>query len=84
MIKLILKHVIYEICIHVFFRQVHNNFILPKIIHQLRRLKAGWTLEFQEDLTAVHGVDIEQELVDSLTQEIQYEIDQKVLGAVIN
>lgn len=44
-----------------------------------RRLSARWTFESAQDANAIHGVDIEAEIMQALAQEITVEIDQEML-----
>ena len=39
MIKILLKHAIYEMCIDTFFTQIYKNFVLPKIIENIGDIK---------------------------------------------
>lgn len=45
-----------------------------------RRLSARWTFEAAQDANAVHGVDIEAEIMQALAQEITVEIDQELIN----
>jgi hypothetical protein len=45
-----------------------------------RRLSARWTFEAAQDANAIHGVDIEAEIMQALAQEITVEIDQEMLS----
>lgn len=44
-----------------------------------RKLSARWTFEAAQDAQAIHGVDIEAEIMQALAQEITVEIDQELL-----
>lgn len=44
-----------------------------------RRLSARWTFEAAQDANAIHGIDIEAEIMQALAQEITAEIDQEML-----
>lgn len=44
-----------------------------------RKLSARWTFEAAQDANAIHGVDIEAEIMQALAQEITVEIDQEML-----
>jgi hypothetical protein len=44
-----------------------------------RRLSARWTFEAAQDANAIHGIDIEAEIMQALAQEITVEIDQELL-----
>lgn len=81
MIKLLLKHLIYEICIDVFFKEIYKNFVLPKVVNYIRRIiRSNYTLEAQRDIAQCHGADIEKELLDAMSREIQQEIDRDILS----
>lgn len=45
-----------------------------------RKLSARWTFEAAQDAQAVHGIDIEAEIMQALAQEITVEIDQEMLA----
>ena len=49
-----------------------------------RKLKASWTLELQQDLANVHSLDIDAEMVNMLSYEIQAEIDREMVGRMVN
>ena len=44
-----------------------------------RKLSARWTFEAAQDAQAMHGIDIEAEIMAALAQEITAEIDQEIL-----
>lgn len=44
----------------------------------IRALKSGWTLDVQQDLEALHGGNVTNELIKSLAFEIQEEIDNEI------
>lgn len=45
-----------------------------------RRLSARWTFEAAQDANAIHGIDIEAEIMQALAQEITVEIDQEMIN----
>lgn len=45
-----------------------------------RKLSARWTFEAAQDANAVHGTDIEAEIMQVLAQEITVEIDQEIIN----
>ena len=49
-----------------------------------RRLSARWTFEAAQDAQAMHGLDVEAEIMAALAQEITAEIDQEVLGSLLS
>lgn len=44
-----------------------------------RKLSARWTFESAQDANAIHGIDIEAEIMQALAQEITVEIDQEMI-----
>ena len=48
------------------------------------KLSARWTFEGAQDAQAMHGIDIEAEIMAALAQEITAEIDQEVLSSLQN
>jgi hypothetical protein len=42
-------------------------------------LQARWTFESAQDAQAMHGIDVEAEIMAALAQEITAEIDQEIL-----
>ena len=47
----------------------------------VRKLSADWTFEAAQDAQAMHGIDVEAEVMTALAQEITAEIDQEILGS---
>lgn len=47
-----------------------------------RKLRSRWSLEVAQDLNAMHGLDIEAEMLDILSYEIQAEIDREIVEAI--
>lgn len=55
--------------------------ILKEIVEaKIRKLSARWTFEAAQDANAIHGIDIEAEIMQALAQEITVEIDQEMLN----
>jgi len=66
---------------------VAGNKINVQILRQTveaksRKLSARWTFEAAQDAQAMHGIDIEAEIMAALAQEITAEIDQEILGSL--
>ena len=60
-----------------------NVQILKQVVEaKTRKLSARWTFEAAQDAQAMHGLDIEAEVMAALAQEITVEIDQEVLGSL--
>jgi hypothetical protein len=49
-----------------------------------RKISARWTFEAAQDAQAMHGLDVEAEIMAALAQEITAEIDQEILGKLMN
>lgn len=47
-----------------------------------RKLSARWTFESAQDAQAMHGIDVEAEIMAALAQEITAEIDQEILASL--
>ena len=47
-----------------------------------RKLSARWTFESAQDAQAMHGLDVEAEIMAALAQEITAEIDQEILASL--
>jgi len=47
-----------------------------------RKLSARWTFEAAQDASAMHGLDVEAEVMAALAQEITAEIDQEILASL--
>jgi len=60
-----------------------NVQILKQVVEaRTRKLSARWTFEAAQDAQAMHGLDVEAEIMAALAQEITVEIDQEVLGSL--
>jgi hypothetical protein len=49
-----------------------------------RKMSARWTFEAAQDAQAMHGLDVEAEIMAALAQEITAEIDQELLNSLRN
>jgi hypothetical protein len=60
-----------------------NVQILKQVVEaKTRKLSARWTFEAAQDAEAMHGVDVEAEIMQALAQEIVVEIDQEIIGSL--
>jgi len=48
-----------------------------------RKMSARWTFEAAQDAQAMHGLDVEAEIMAALAQEITAEIDQELIGSLL-
>ena len=63
-------------------RKMSIQILKETIEAKTKRLSARWTFEAAQDADAVHGVDIEAEIMQALGQEIVVEIDQEIIGSL--
>ena len=62
-----------------------NVQILKQVVEaRTRKLSARWTFEAAQDAQAMHGLDVEAEIMAALAQEITVEIDQEILASLRN
>jgi len=47
-----------------------------------RKLRSRWSLEVAQDLKAMHGLDLEEEMMDVLSYEITAEIDREIIANI--
>jgi hypothetical protein len=47
-----------------------------------RKLRSRWSLEVAQDLKAMHGLDLEEEMMDVLAYEITAEIDRELINEI--
>jgi hypothetical protein len=60
-----------------------NIQILKEVVEaKSRKLSARWTFEGAQDANAMHGIDVEAEVMAALAQEITAEIDQEILTSL--
>lgn len=53
------------------------------VVAQTRKLKAQWTPELQQDLSAYHDIDAEAELTTMLADQVSLEIDREILDNLL-
>ena len=61
-------------------RKMSIQILKETVEAKTRRLSARWTFEAAQDAEAMHGVDVEAEIMQALAQEIVVEIDQEIIG----
>ena len=47
-----------------------------------RKLKSRWSVEVAQDLRAMHGLEVEKEMMDILAYEITAEIDREIMNVI--
>ena len=76
-----------EICRQYYLFQYRRG--IRKIIEEIdefnkeRKLTAKWSVEMEEDLEILHGVDMEKELVEMMGKEIIKDIKKEIKSAKI-
>ena len=60
-------------------RRLNVQILKQPVEAKTRKLSARWTFEAAQDAQAMHGLDIEAEIMAALAQEITAEIDQEIL-----
>jgi hypothetical protein len=60
-------------------KQISVQILKQAVEARTRKLQARWTFEAAQDAQAMHGIDIEAEIMAALAQEITAEIDQEIL-----
>jgi hypothetical protein len=63
-------------------RKLNVQILKQTVEAKTRKLSARWTFESAQDAQAMHGIDVEAEIMAALAQEITAEIDQEILGSL--
>ena len=63
-------------------RKMSIQILKQTVEAKTRKLSARWTFEAAQDANAMHGIDVEAEIMAALAQEITAEIDQEVLASL--
>jgi len=63
-------------------RKMSIQILKQTVEAKTRKLSARWTFEAAQDAQAMHGIDVEAEIMAALAQEITVEIDQEVLQSL--
>jgi len=56
---------------------------LQTVQAESKKLKARWTVEAVDDMRALHGLDVETEIVSTFSNEVMLEIDREIIGDLI-
>jgi hypothetical protein len=65
-------------------REVGLTIETKEVVARTRKLKARWTIEAEQDLSAMHNLDFEEEIMDMMAYEIAQEIDRELVARLIN
>ena len=60
-------------------REVNMTIEKSQVIANTRKLRSRWSLEVAQDIQAMHGLNIEEEMMDILAYEITAEIDRELV-----
>jgi hypothetical protein len=63
-------------------REVNATVEKAQVEAGTRKLRSRWSLEVAQDLKAMHGLDLEEEMMDILSYEITAEIDRELIAAI--
>jgi hypothetical protein len=63
-------------------RKLNIQIVKQTVEAKSRKLSARWTFEAAQDAQAMHGIDVEAEIMAALAQEITTEIDQEILTSL--
>lgn len=62
---------------------VSFNLVKRAVEAKTRKLAAHWSPELAEDMQAMHGIDVEREMVNTLTFEVGAEIDRQIVTEMV-
>lgn len=72
------------------YAQLGNNYptvsfglVKSTVEAKTRKLAAHWSPELAEDMQAMHGIDVEREMVNTLTYEVGAEIDRQIVTEMV-
>ena len=65
-------------------REVNMTVEKSQVTAETRKLRSRWSLEVAQDLKAMHGLNIEDEMMDILAYEITAEIDRELVIKLVS
>jgi len=63
-------------------REVSMTIEKAQVEAKTRKLRSRWSLEVAQDIKAMHGLDLEEEMMDVLAYEITAEIDREIVQSI--
>lgn len=63
-------------------KKLNIQIVKQTVEAKTRKLSARWTFEAAQDAQAMHGIDVEAEVMAALAQEITTEIDQEIISSL--
>lgn len=78
-----------SLCWYMKFTELEEGKLKLEIVSEAvearsQRLSAGWTLEAAQDVNALYGLDLEQELIQAISEEVMTEFKQALLNDLAN
>jgi len=67
---------------HKLFDVVGPNLNSVEVVTETRTLRATWTPELAQDVSAFHGIDIEDELLRLLNEELNRETERETINTI--
>lgn len=65
------------------YPKVSFNLMKSTVEARTRKLAAHWSPELAEDMQIMHGIDVEREMVNTLTYEVGAEIDRQIVTDMV-
>src|SRR5574344_532244 len=65
------------------YPQVTFGLVKSAVEAKTRKLAAHWSPELAEDMQAMHGLDVEREMINTLTYEVGAEIDRQIITEMV-
>lgn len=62
---------------------VSFKLIKETITAETRKLGANWSMELEEDMQSMQGIDVRGEFVDLIGYELQQQIDRQILASIV-
>lgn len=63
-------------------KEVNMTVEKSQVEAKTRKLRSRWSLEVAQDLKAMHGLELEEEMMDILSYEITAEIDREIISTI--
>jgi len=63
-------------------KEVNMTIEKAQVEASTRKLRSRWSLEVAQDIKAMHGLDLEEEMLDILSYEITAEIDREIIDQI--
>lgn len=64
--------------------QIDMQLTTSPVFAEVRKLKAVWSVESEQNAKSLHGIDVEAELVGAIAEEIKFEKDREIINDLSN